>query len=89
MDEILLLPNIRKIQESTKNISSHTQTPPKFDMVTTKDKVTVVSKLVKVVESKTESSKKGPVEYNMGYDIVEYIKKMKENIYLFELCNLP
>ena len=39
--------------------------------------------------SKTESNKKGPVEYDMGYDIIEDIKKTKENISLFELCNLP
>ena len=25
----------------------------------------------------------------MGYDIVEDIKKAKENISLFEMCNLP
>ena len=28
-------------------------------------------------------------EYNMGYDIVEYIKKTKENISFFELFTLP
>ena len=25
----------------------------------------------------------------MGYDIIEYIKKTKEKISLFELCNFP
>ena len=77
MDESLLLPKIRKIQESMKKVSSNTQTPPKSDLVTTKGKVIAVSKPVKVVESKTKSNKKGPVEYDMGYDIVEYIKKKK------------
>ena len=89
MDESLLLAKIRKIQETMNKISSNTQTPPKFDMITTKDKVIAVSKLVKVAESKTESNKKGPIEYDMGYDIVEDIKKTKANISLFELCNLP
>ena len=89
MDESLLLPNIMKIQENMKMISSNTQTPPKYDLVTTKDKVTTVSKHVKVVESKTKRNKKGPVEYDMGYDIVEDIKKTKADISLFELCNLP
>ena len=89
MDESLLLPNIMKIQENMKMISSNTQTPPKYDLVTTKDKVTTVSKHVKVVESKTKRNKKGPVEYDMGYDIVEDITKKKANICLFELCNLP
>ena len=45
--------------------------------------------LWKVVESNTDNNKKGPIEYNMGYDIVEDIKKTKANISLFELCNLP
>ena len=68
-----------------KNISSNTQTTSKFDLVTTKDKVPVVSNPVRIVES----SKKGPIEYDMAYEIVEDIKKAKENISLFELCNLP
>ena len=41
------------------------------------------------MENKTERNKKGLVEYDMWYDIVEDIKKTKENISLFELCNLP
>ena len=48
LDESLLLTKIRKIQESMKNISSNTQTPPKYDLVTTKDKVMTVSNPVKV-----------------------------------------
>ena len=36
MDEILLLPNIRKIQESMKKINSNTQTPPITDLVITR-----------------------------------------------------
>ena len=41
------------------------------------------------MENTAESSKKGPAKYDMGYDIVEDIKKTKSNISLFELCNLP
>ena len=44
---------------------------------------------MKTVANKLEGTKKDPEEYNMGYDIVEYIKKTKANISLFELCNLP
>ena len=79
----------RKIQETMKKISSNTQTTPKSYLVTTKDKFPAVSMPVKIVESKIESNKKGSVEYDMGYDIVEDIKKTKVNISLFELCNLP
>ena len=72
-----------------KKISNTNQTTSKSDLVNIKDKVPAVSKHVKIVENTTKSSKKGPVEYDMGYDIVEDMKKMKENISLFELCNLP
>ena len=89
MDEILLLPKIRKIQESMRKHNSNTQTPPKPDLVITKEKVTAVSKLAKDVESKEESNKKSPIEHNMGYDIVEEIKKTKANMSLFARCNLP
>ena len=72
-----------------KNISSNTQTPSNYDLVTSKDKATIVSNPVKVVESKVESNKKSPAECDMGYDIIEDIKKTKANISLFEMCNLP
>ena len=42
MDEIILLPKIRKIQENMKKISSSTQMPPRSDLVTFKKKVTAV-----------------------------------------------
>ena len=89
MDEILLLPKIRKIQESMKKISSNTQTPPKSNLVTFEEKFATVIKPVNVVENKAESNKKSPAECDMGYDIIEDIKKTKENISLFEMCNFP
>ena len=80
MDEILLLHKNKKIQENMKKISCNTQIPPKSNLVTTKDKVIAVSKPVKIMENKIESNKKNLVEYDVGYDIVEYIKKTKANI---------
>ena len=44
---------------------------------------------VKSTENKVENIKKNSNEHEMGYDIVEDIKKAKENISLFEMCNLP
>ena len=34
-------------------------------------------------------SRKILTEHEMGYDVVEVIKNAKENISLFEMCNLP
>ena len=89
MDESILLPKIRKIQINMKKINSSTQTPPKSDLVSFKEKVTAVIKPINVLENKIESNKKSPIECDMGYDIIEDNKKTKANISLFEMCNLP
>ena len=89
MDERLVLPKIKKMQENMKKIISTTQTTSKSNPVNMKYKNPVVSNPIKTVITKTETNKKGLVEYDMGYDIVEDIKKTKENISLFELCNFP
>ena len=54
-----------------------------------KEKYETVSKPAKIVENKSDNNKKISVELDMGYDIVEDIKKTKENVSLFEMCNLP
>ena len=42
------------------------------------------------MENKSDNNnKKSSVEPEMGYDTVEDIKKTKENVSLFEMCNLP
>ena len=83
-----LLPKIKKFQESMKNISNNTQNPPIPEKVIAKQKAQTVSKPTKVVENKSDNNKKISVEPKMGYDIVEDIKKTKENVSLFEICNL-
>ena len=44
---------------------------------------------MKYAENKAENVKKNPIDHEMGHDIVEDIKNTKENISLFEMCNLP
>ena len=44
---------------------------------------------VKPVEEKIDNVKKNLKEHEMGYDILEDIKNDKENISLFEMCNVP
>ena len=53
MDESLILPKIRKIQESMKKLSSNTQKTSKYDPVNKRDKVPTGSNPVKVVENTT------------------------------------
>ena len=43
----------------------------------------------KPIEKKIDNIKTNLTEHKMEYDIVEDIKKVKENISLFEMCNVP
>ena len=49
----------------------------------------MLSKPVKVSKSKVDNNQTILAEGGMGYDIIEDIKKTKEKISLFEMCNLP
>ena len=44
---------------------------------------------VNPIEDKIDNFKKNLKAPEMGYDIVEDIKKAKANISLFEMCNVP
>ena len=87
MDESLVLPKIKKVKEILKKILSTTQTPSSFNPTNTKEINPLVKKHVHVMINKTESVKKGMVQHDMGYDIMEDIKKTKANFSLFGLCN--
>ena len=49
----------------------------------------MIGKPVKDAERKVEGAKKNSTNCEMGYDIIEDIKKTKANISLFEMCSLP
>ena len=85
IEDNTLLPKIKKIQENMKKIRNNTQNPPIPDLVVTRQNSPSVSKPVKAAENKVESAKKSSIECEMGYDIIEDIKKTKANISLFEM----
>ena len=76
-----------------KKIVNTTQITPNPSPTNIKDTIPVanksmkkkINKPVETLENRTWTTK----EQGMGYDIIEDIKKMKENISLFELCNFP
>ena len=70
-----------------KRYAKNTQIPPTLDLVITKQKTPLVSK--SVVENKSDNNKKNSIEPDMGYEIIEDIKKTKANVSLFDMCNLP
>ena len=72
-----------------KNLTNKTQIPLVPEKVIEKQKNPAESKPAKIVDNNLENNKKSSMEPEMGYFIVEYIKKNKENISLFEMCNIP
>ena len=73
---------MKKIKNNTPTVNIpefviSSQSPKKFNMP------------VKSTENKVENVKKNFTKHEMGYDIVEDIKKSKANISFFEMCNLP
>ena len=73
---------MKKIRNNTQAINI-----PKFFISSQSPKI--VNMPVKSVDNKVENVKKSPTKHEMGCDIIEYIKKTKANISLFEMCNLP
>ena len=76
MDQSLVFPKTKKIKETMKKIISTTQTQHKVNPENLKQTSLVINKPVKTVVNKIENTK----EYNMGYVIVEDIKKTKAYI---------
>ena len=72
-----------------KKIKKNTSTVNIPEFVISSQDPNKVNTPVKPTENKTENVKKNLNEHEMGYDIVEDIKKDKANISLFEMCNLP
>ena len=83
MDESLVLSKIKKMKQNMKKILSTTQTIPKPNPINIKETIPVVNKPMKTMINKSKGTRKGLVEHDMGYDIIEYINKTKENIFLF------
>ena len=89
IEDNTLLPNIKRIQENLKKVRNNTQTQIIPDLVITRKNTPTIGKPVKEAERKVEGVKKNSIDCEMGYDIIEDIKKTKANISLFEMCSLP
>ena len=76
-----------------KKVLSNTQSTPNPIPINMKETIPVVDKSMKTTINKPMETlanrTKTTKEQGMGYDIVEDIKKTKENISLFELCSFP
>ena len=73
---------MKKIQKNTTTVKI-----PEFTISSQDSKK--INMPIKLIEDKVDNVKKNLKAPEMGYDIMEDIKKAKENISLFEMCNVP
>ena len=84
-----ILPKIKKLQENMKKINNNTLIVKIPEFVSSSQDPKKINTPLKLTEVKIDNVKKNLKEPEMGYDIVEDIKKNKANISLFELSNIP
>ena len=88
-EDNLILPKTKKLQENMKKIKNNAPVVNIAKFVISGQSPKKVNVPIKPTENKAENFKKNLTEHEMGYDVVEDIKKAKANISLFEMCNLP
>ena len=84
-----VLPKIKRLQKNVKKIQKSTTIDKIPEFTITSQNPKQINMPVKSIEEKTDDVKKNLKEHKMEYDIVEDIKRAKENISLFEMCNVP
>ena len=84
-----ILPKIKKIQENMKKIQKNTTTNKILEFTISSQDPKKINMPVNPIEDKVDNVKTNLKELEMGYDIVEDIKKAKTNIPLFQMCNIP
>ena len=73
-----ILPKIKKLQENMKKIQNNTTTVKEPDFTISSQDPKKINTPLKPIEDKIESVKKNLKEHEMGYDIVEDIKKITQ-----------
>ena len=81
-----VIPKIKRLQENVKKIQKSTTADKIPDFTIMSQDPKQINMPVKPIEEKTDDVKKNLKEHKMEYDIVEDIKRAKENISLFEMC---
>ena len=84
-----VLPKIKRLQKNVKKIQKSTTADKIPEFTITSQNPKQINMPIKPIEEKTDGVKKNLKEHKMEYDIVEDIKRAKENISLFEMCNMP
>ena len=88
-EDNLILPKIKKLQENMKKMKNNTPMVNIPEFVISGQSPKKVNVPTNPTKNKAENFKKSLTEHEMGYDVVEDIKRDKANISLFEMWNLP
>ena len=85
----LMLPNIKRLQRNIRKFQNNPSANkiPKFTITNQNPRQT--NMFTKPNEEKINNVKPNLTEHKMDYDIVEDIKKVRENISLFQMCKVP
>ena len=85
----LMLPKIKKLQKNVKKFQKNSSANKIPEFTPTSQNPRQINMPTKPIEEKINNVKTNLTEHKMDYDIVEDIKRVRENISLFEMCNVP
>ena len=85
----LILPKIKRLQENMNKIQKTNIDDKIPEFTITSQDLKQVNMPIKPIEDKVDNVKENLKTPEMGYDIMEDIKRSKVNISLFEMCNVP
>ena len=84
-----MLPKIKRLQKNIKKFQKNTSANKIPEFTTTSQNPRQINRPTRPIEEKINKVKTHLTEHKMDYDIVEDIKRVRENISLFEMCNVP
>ena len=84
-----MLPKIKRLQRNVKKFQKNSSANEVLEFTITNQDPRQTNVFTKPNEGKINNGKPNPTEPKMEYDIVEYIKKVRENISLFEMFKVP
>ena len=88
-EKSLMLLKIKRLQKNVKKFQNNSPTNKILEFTITSQNPRQTNMFSKPNEEKINNVKSKLTEHQMDYDIVEDIKKVRANISLFEMCNVP
>ena len=88
-EDRLIILKIKRLQKNVKKFQKNTTANKIPEFTITSQNPKQINMPTKPIEEKINNVKMNLTKHKMEYDIVEDIKKVKENISLFEMCNVP